>query len=240
MIRHGRWCEVGAELGMSGGGRVHVAAVADWLPDDEMSSAALREVLGSAYDRYLETTSRTTRERLLASRLMLRAAVADSLGCADREIRLHTEPGRPPRAQRYGVRAPVGISLSHTATAVAVAVATDGTVGVDIEPCDRPIYSRTFAAAVGHPRELTDLARLEPDGRNAALVAVWTMKEAVLKARGVGLTVDPRQVCVGLPARGAAATIRDIAGPDGHRTRIATTTHRGLRISTARQRVQHA
>ncbi|MFE1595643.1 4'-phosphopantetheinyl transferase family protein [Nocardia sp. NPDC058705] len=242
MTEAGDWAEIGT--GWDLGARVRLAAVADWLPATTPPESQLRAVLGTAFDRWNAMTSAFARGRMLASRALLRAVVAERLGCDDSEIDIDSEPGRPPRAWRGTAPAPVAISLSHTGDAMAVAVvdsgASDVGVGVDIEASDRPIYTPAFAAAVAHPDELAQLADLDPDQLNDALIALWTIKEAVLKARGTGLTVAPRLVCVGLPTRDTASTTRNVAAPDGHRTRIGTTTHHGLRISAAHHWRNHA
>ncbi|WP_446226113.1 4'-phosphopantetheinyl transferase family protein [Nocardia sp. IBHARD005] len=240
MSRAAGWTEVGAQWDLDADGRFRLATITDWLPATTPPETQLRAVLGNAFDRWTAMTSAFARGRLFASRALLRAVVADHLGCDDSEIGIHTEPGRPPHARRHTAPAPVAISLSHTGDTLAVAVVNSGTVGIDIEASDRPIYTPTFAAAVAHPRELAQLAHLEPGERNTALVALWTMKESVLKARGTGLTVDPRRICVGLPTRDTASTTRYVAAPDGHRTRVATTTQHGLRISAAHNWRHHA
>ncbi|MFD4354124.1 4'-phosphopantetheinyl transferase family protein [Nocardia sp. NPDC058518] len=244
MTRGARWTEVGTRWDLGADSRIRLATITDWLPLTTPPETQLRAVLGTAFDRWNAMTCAFARGRMFASRALLRAVVADRLGCDAGEIDIHTEPGRPPQARWGTAPAPVAISLSHTGDTLAVAVADSGAhddgIGVDIEASDRPIYTPTFVTAVAHPDELAQLADLDPDERNDALVALWTMKESVLKARGTGLTVVPRRICVGLPTRDTASTTRDVAAPDGHRTRIGTTTHHGLRISAAHHWRKHA
>jgi 4'-phosphopantetheinyl transferase len=85
-------------------------------------------------------------------------------------------------------------SLSHAGEQLLLAVARKR-VGVDVEPMDRQIEPDT-AGLVLAPDERADLETLAPQQRAAAIVACWMRKEAVLKALGHGLAIDPASVSV--------------------------------------------
>lgn len=78
-------------------------------------------------------------------------------------------------------------SLSRSGQAVVVAVTGAGPVGVDVE----------LVAATGFDG-FEDVALAPGEGVSSLQdrARTWTRKEAVLKARGTGLTVDPRTVDV--------------------------------------------
>jgi hypothetical protein len=102
-----------------------------------------------------------------------------------RKPRLHGEPG-------------IDVSISHGATALLVAaVAGGGRLGVDVE--DEPFDAFRRDALVRRmcsPAERAAFDRLPESLRLRALARAWTIKEATLKARGVGLAEDPRGVPV--------------------------------------------
>lgn len=79
-------------------------------------------------------------------------------------------------------------NLSHTAGLVAVAVTRGHDVGVDVERADRvvrePIAERHFAA-----EEVRDLLALPEAAQPRAFFEYWTLKEAYIKARGMGLAI---------------------------------------------------
>jgi 4'-phosphopantetheinyl transferase len=92
-------------------------------------------------------------------------------------------------------------SLSGAGDRVVVAVAgagpmgLAGPVGVDVEPVDEAALAGVDEVALS-PAERRALAR-EPTSRRAAARATWWVrKEAVLKATGHGLSVDPAGVVV--------------------------------------------
>ena len=99
------------------------------------------------------------------------------------------------------------MSLSHAGGWAVAAVHPGTRVGVDIEPAREipPAFARYFLS----PGESSALAGW-PD-RPTSLLAAWTIKEAVLKATGRGLSVPPSTV-----------RIRSI-GTDG---RVAVTVER--------------
>ena len=110
--------------------------------------------------------------------------------------------GRPRVLQPSGAF----VSLSRAAETVAVAVSLAGPIGVDIESV--AAVSRTgfddVAFNVFERDALQAVPALERDWLRARL---WTCKEAVLKLSGDGLTVDPREVTVGLGEAGASAVV---------------------------------
>jgi 4'-phosphopantetheinyl transferase len=91
----------------------------------------------------------------------------------------------------------VFLSSSHAGPVVVVAASTEVPVGVDIEMASALRHWLAsditgFDRLTLSPVEQAALDRLEPDRANQARLRVWVRKEAVLKAVGVGLAVEPR------------------------------------------------
>jgi 4'-phosphopantetheinyl transferase len=78
----------------------------------------------------------------------------------------------------------LAVSISHSRSLVAVAAAADGPVGVDVEDV-YPREVRGLARRWFDPSELEWMAR-QPD-ELVAFLTLWTAKEAVGKALGLGL-----------------------------------------------------
>lgn len=83
---------------------------------------------------------------------------------------------------------PLHFNLSHTQGLVALAVARGHRVGVDIERMDRDV-SDGIAERYFAPAEVRDLAALPPGSQPEAFFDYWTLKEAYIKARGLGLAL---------------------------------------------------
>lgn len=65
-------------------------------------------------------------------------------------------------------------------------------VGADIEHIEP--RGPTFAADFLSPQEMAHLRATQTDRRDTLMTALWSAKEATLKAMGPGLTVDPRRL----------------------------------------------
>lgn len=125
--------------------------------------------------------------------------------------------GRPevvaPAAQRS-----LRFSITHTPGLVAVAIARGGEVGLDAEDAGRAgdflgVAHRYFA-----PSELAELRALpDPAARLERFFALWTLKEAYLKARGVGLGLPLDCFAFGFGANGLSFACDARAGDDAGR-----------------------
>jgi 4'-phosphopantetheinyl transferase len=84
---------------------------------------------------------------------------------------------------------PLRFNLSHTKGLVACIVAWDREVGVDVENMERPtnyieLAQRFFAAS-----EAEAVAALPAEQQRDVFFDFWTLKEAYIKARGMGLAL---------------------------------------------------
>lgn len=125
------------------------------------------------------------RQRFVAARALLRRVVGDVAGCAPAEVVLHQTCARcgGPHG-RPVVGHGLEVSMTHAGGLVAVAVARSP-VGIDLEPV--------------------------PTAAEEDRLVTWVRSEAVLKATGHGLEVDPRLVDVG--AAGEPPRLARWSGP---------------------------
>jgi 4'-phosphopantetheinyl transferase len=121
-------------------------------------------------------------------------------------VRVVRDPrGRPVVAGRDDL----GVSVSHCMGLVLVAIGWHCRVGVDVEPViDRGLVRLRYHALTD--AELAELESHEPSEQTEVLLRYWTRKEALLKAAGLGLAVDPRLIELP-PADGSP---RPLAVPD--------------------------
>jgi len=114
---------------------------------------------------------------------------------------------RPPQSwefvtNAYGKPALPGdgpqFNLSHAAGLVVCALADRVELGVDVERQDRCVNWEALARRWLAMEEWDWLARQPASERSAAFLRLWTLKEAYVKARGLGLSLslDGFAVCV--------------------------------------------
>ena len=145
-------------------------------------------LLSLAERQRCDSTAAHRREAFLAGRWMLRQLASELLGVAPDQVHLIAscpdcgrEHGKPHVADSR-----LQLALTHSADVVVAAASWDAAVGIDVEPLDQP------AAAVAAIGALT--------GEDSLLR--WTRIEAILKADGRGLRVDPSRVALTLVADG--------------------------------------
>lgn len=149
-----------------------------------------------------------------AARGGLRELLGGYCGRAARDLRFALGgDGKPALAGGGGLH----FNLSHTDGLVALAVTRSGEVGLDVE-ARRPVPERAAIAGTHFSaRERRRFAEEEATGRGEAyFLRLWTRKEAVIKAVGIGLGYPLPKVDVSL-AEGATAPIfeADAPGADG-------------------------
>lgn len=96
--------------------------------------------------------------------------------------------GRPEISGAPGVP-PLRFSLSHTAGLVALAVASQADVGIDVEGINARASGLDIASRYFAPSEAADLQALEAEKQGHAFLEYWTLKEAYIKATGLGLSM---------------------------------------------------
>jgi 4'-phosphopantetheinyl transferase len=119
---------------------------------------------------------------------LVRRAAAPRLGTVPEEVELgHDRLGRPCLIGLTGPRAAQPqVSLSHGGGLVAVALTAHGPVGVDVERI-RPVPALALAARWFSAPDADWLAGRYPGHQVEAFFWLWTQKEAVGKALGIGL-----------------------------------------------------
>ena len=129
------------------------------------------------------------RERFAIGRALTRLQLSRFLGGDPRGWRFRVNGhGRPELDLPPGTAPPLGFNVSHTPGLVACAVTSTPDVGVDVEIVTRrlnhDIADRFFA-----PREVADLRALPVEQQPHVFFDYWTLKEAYIKARGLGLAL---------------------------------------------------
>jgi 4'-phosphopantetheinyl transferase len=175
------------------------------------------------------------RERFVIGRALARLQLSRYLGGDPRAWRFETNGhGRPALVAAPGTPR-LGFNISHTPGLVACVFAHTPDVGVDVEFTGRrlsqEIPERFFA-----PAEVADLRGLPAADQDRVFFDYWTLKEAYIKARGMGLALPLAHFAFRLSPPGAPTIAFDPEIPDDPSTwqfgqAWPTTTHRlGLAV----------
>ncbi|QMU71176.1 4'-phosphopantetheinyl transferase superfamily protein [Streptacidiphilus sp. P02-A3a] len=134
-------------------------------------------------------------ERARAHLLLLRAAAVE-LGVPASEIWVEHEPGGRPLLG--GAGRGLQVSVSHARRALAVALCDGAPVGVDVEPL-RGLSGAALAGKWLAPAEARWVQELPRPRQALGFLWLWTQKEAVGKALGLGLRDGGMSRLVALP-----------------------------------------
>jgi 4'-phosphopantetheinyl transferase len=194
----------------------HASAVDRWTSDDDRARALawLSPAERTRFDRYRRDLDR---DMFLLGRVMARALVGRALGVAPTGWAWVEGPrGRPDIAGDRGTP-PVSFNLAHSGGLVVCAIARGVTVGVDIEDRRRASIGRDLAARACTAAELAVIEAAGEDGWRDCFLRHWTLKEAYLKGRGLGIAQHLTDTGFTFDAAGAAPRLvlhRALAGDD--------------------------
>lgn len=189
-----------------------------WLARPEPYSLAVLET------RYLPLLSEEEQQRCrrfyfehdrkhyLAAHAMLRLCLAQHLECTPQQVRMaQGANGKPELAGDSGT-APLRFNLSHTRGMVACAVTRSHACGIDVERIRAMPHMDGMAETVFSESEIDYLARHDAAARPLAFFTLWTLKEAYIKATGLGMSASLRHISLAPEA----LLVRDGSRPAQH------------------------
>lgn len=152
------------------------------------------------HDRFVFAADR---QRFLQTRGMVRTILSGYTGVAPEDCAFQTAPGGRPSLAGRAAETGIDFNVSHTRGLIAIVVASKVCVGIDVEGIERP-WSEGLPDRFFAPDEAAALAALPAAVRQVRFYEYWTVKEAYIKARGLGLA---------LPLDGFAIAFPDKAPP---------------------------
>ena len=155
------------------------------------------------------------RRRYTVSRALLRLLLARYLERPARQIEFdYSEQGKP-LLRTGSTKDELSFNLSHSEDLVVYAIARTPAIGVDVEHVRPHVDVDALAQVVLTPAEQEILRRVRQADRHRSFVVLWTLKEAYLKALGLGLSLPPRSVDLTTAEPASAACAIRLPGPNG-------------------------
>ena len=130
------------------------------------------------------------RREFTLCRAALRALLCRDLDCGNEELSFGASDHGKPFALVGGLPAPVSFNVSHSGRHGLIAIAPRGRIGVDVEDRRARRDMDDDIRLLFAPGEQVGLASAEGDRKADLFYSLWTMKEALVKAAGVGLRID--------------------------------------------------
>lgn len=146
------------------------------------------------------------RRRFVLSRAALRAVLCQELGCDSKRLTFRTSRYGKPFAEVEEMPNPISFNVSHGGSHGLIGVVSRGRLGVDIEERVPRDDLGDLAGAVLGVNEMREFALLRGSRRTHFFFRIWTLKEALIKALGVGFSQDPVEFEVPLAIRQGAKT----------------------------------
>ncbi|WP_322044776.1 4'-phosphopantetheinyl transferase family protein [Paraburkholderia sp. J67] len=175
---------------------------------------ALRDLDETERERAQRFLREEDRVRFVLARATLRQLLAERLGTPAHALRFGASGhGRPELQGQAGAPA---FNVSHSGPHALVALSCEREVGVDVELLTQGLEWRALGRVACTAAERDTLECVLPAQRARAFMRIWTAKEALLKAVGVGIaehlqafSIDPRE-------EGGAASVSGLhAQPHG-------------------------
>lgn len=149
----------------------------------------------SSFDRAkcLSYRNNADRRRFVAARGLI-ANTLDRMVGPGWSLRIGAN-GRPHAITTSG--SPIDFNIAHASRYTIIAAAREGHVGIDMEPMSSFVGFEEMVEVYLAPAELDRLWRAPASERQVLAAQSWVAKEALLKAEGVGLMRDPRELVLG-------------------------------------------
>ncbi|HOL71550.1 MAG TPA: 4'-phosphopantetheinyl transferase superfamily protein [Bryobacteraceae bacterium] len=159
-------------------------AFPDRIHDPELLERQFATLSAEERERQRRFVSERDRKRYLVSHALVRHALSQYASVPPREWQFELNPyGRPSIREPAAWRS-LQFNLSHTEGRAVVAVAWEMDIGVDVESTAPERDLAEIAERYFSPIEIAQL-RKKPE----AFFDFWTLKEAYIKARGMGLSI---------------------------------------------------
>lgn len=167
-----------------------------------------------ACDAIMEPAERDHQEKRISEKLrhehrvtraLCRAVLGRELGVTPGSLRFaRNSYGRPNLNPPSSLR----FNLTHTVDFVALIIARNRELGVDAEPTSRAAAILGLGRSAFTAQELDFLAGIPFDERGKWAVCLWTIKEAYIKARGMGLSLPIQKIEIAIDVVAGSATLR--------------------------------
>ena len=142
------------------------------------------------------------KKQFLVSRALLRSVLGDYLQQAPEDLVFAKNAYGKPRIASFKKSLPISFNLSHTNGLSVLAVTLEDDIGVDAEYLTRKVDILKLAKRYFSKQEFHDLSALNVKEFNQRFFNLWTLKEAYIKACGMGLAIPLKDFSFNFSGKG--------------------------------------
>lgn len=143
--------------------------------------------------RFNETAHIERKNCIGASYLMLRTLLAKRLRISSIKVSFdRNEHGKPYLSDSH--RSNIEFSLSRSGSRFLIAISKSAKLGVDLESVSGCLIDLSSSFRAWHKREIAIIQRYPRFGLQTLLHRMWSLKEAVVKNIGCGLSLEPDRI----------------------------------------------
>jgi len=169
-------------------------------------------------------------------RAVLRQLLCRRLGCRNDQLSFAEGKHGKPFALVCGSPAPVAFNVSHGGRHGLIAFAPAGRVGVDVEERSARRDMDGDIRVLFAPEERSRLAAVDGWRKTELFYRLWTLKEALVKATGAGLSLDTAGFEIpGSIYAGTGAGLFSFPGAPDETWRLESFGHAGFYAALARE-----
>ena len=137
-------------------------------------------------------------------RAVLRLGICNRLGCRNDQLTFGFTKYGKPFGLVDGKPAPIKFNISHGGKHGLIAYAQHGRLGVDVEERTDRVDLDGLSATVFGPDEQAEFALTQGEEKIHFFFSLWTLKEAMIKALGLGFAQDPSKFQIPLSMQSGA------------------------------------
>jgi 4'-phosphopantetheinyl transferase len=200
------------------------------------ADAGLDLLDGSETARWHRFRRPETRRLFAAAHALLRTALSRYAAVDPRDWRFTEGPhGRPDLS---GPETGLSFNLTHTDGLAACAIARGLSVGIDAERPDRRLDLDGMMRVAFAESERAQVQAAAPERKSEVFFGIWTLKEAYIKARGLGLALPLKSFSVTVEPPAITPSPDD--GMEWHAELTRPTDEHALALAVPRREVSVA
>ena len=173
----------------------------DLAPNDDFEAMAFGWLDANERERWRRFLFPGPKRRFALCRAALRREICDRVGCRNGQLMFNESEHGKPFAVVDGRRVPISFNVTHSGQHGLIAFGSTKRLGIDIEERTANRHIELLSETVFGPNERRELGSVAGQRKIELFFNLWTVKEALVKALGVGMSLDTSEFEVPLSMR---------------------------------------